>query len=103
MIELTQTNADEILSRGGVQVVVFYSPTCVHCKRTEAGIEAIEQESATTAEFVRCNIADEPYLAERYDVTALPTLLFLDAGEVKNKLVGFTHKLVIEDQLKRIG
>lgn len=103
MTELTQTNADEILTHGGIQVIEFYSPTCIHCKRTEAGIKELETDDSITAEFVRCNAANEIFLSERFDITALPTLLFLKEGEIKNKLVGFTHKLVIKDSLSRIG
>lgn len=103
MTELTQINADEILERGGIQVIEFYSPDCIHCKRTETGIKELETDNSITAEFVKCNAAEEIFLAERYDITALPTLLFLKEGEIKNKLVGFTHKLVIADNLSRIG
>lgn len=102
MTELTRDNADEILAREGVQVIEFYSPTCVHCKRTEAGINEIEESGKQNAEFVKCNAAEEQELAERFDVTALPTLVFLKNGEIRNQLVGFTHKLVIEDNLSRI-
>ena len=41
-------------------------------------------------------------LAKRYDVTALPTLLFIKNGDIKNKLEGFTHKLIILDNIKRL-
>ena len=102
MIELTQTNSEEIFSHGGVQVIEFYSPSCIHCKRTESGINEIEKNDKLNAEFIKCNITEEETLAEKFDVSALPTLVFLKDGEIKNKLVGFTHKLVIEDNLSRI-
>lgn len=102
MIELTQENAEEVLQHSGLQVITFYSPSCAHCKRTESGIAELEAENAVSAEFVKCNVAEEASLSERFDVTMLPTLVFLKDGELKNKLTGFTHKLVIADQLSRI-
>lgn len=103
MTELTRENFDEIISQGGSLVVEFYSPSCTYCKRTEAGIKELEDDSAVTAEFARCNAAIEDSLSERFDVTALPTLLFFKDGELKNKLSGFTHKLVIADALSRLS
>ena len=48
------------------------------------------------------DITSQPDLAKRYDVTALPTLLFIKNGDIKNKLEGFTHKLIILDNIKRL-
>lgn len=103
MTELTRENFDEILSQGGSLVVEFYSPSCTYCKRTEAGIKELEQDSKITAQFARCNAAEEELLSERFDVTALPTLIFFKDGELKNKLTGYTQKLVIADALSKIG
>lgn len=102
MTELTRANFDEILSQGGSLVVEFYSPSCTYCKRTEAGINELETDSRITARFARCNAAEEEQLTERFDITALPTLIFFKDGELKNQLTGFTHKLVIEDALSRL-
>ncbi|MGN0638731.1 MAG: thioredoxin family protein [Huintestinicola sp.] len=103
MTELTRENFDEIVSHGGSLVVEFYSPSCTYCKKTEAGIKELEEDNSVTAEFARCSAAEEEQLSERFDVTALPTLLFFKDGELKNKLSGYTHKLVIADALSRLG
>ena len=94
LTELTNQNYNELMSADKPLVIEFYSPTCVHCKRTEAGLnEAI---------IAKCDITSQPDLAKRYDVTALPTLLFIKNGDIKNKLEGFTHKLIILDNIKRL-
>ena len=93
--ELTNTNIGQILSITEKPLIIeFYSPNCAYCKRTEAGIDELENENNTQAVFAKCDITKEPALAERYDVTALPTLLFIKNGNIKNKLTGFTHKLI---------
>lgn len=101
--ELTQKNVEQVLSESGIPLVVeFYSPTCVHCKRTEAGLAELSEELEGKAVFAKCNIADETAIAQRYDVTALPTLLFIKDGDIKNKLVGFTHKLIVAENIKKL-
>lgn len=100
--ELTNQNYNEIISISGKPLVIeFYSPTCVHCKKTETEIKNIEADSS--AIFAKCDITKEMNLAERYDVTSLPTLLFIKDGDIKNKLVGFTHRLIIAEEIKKLG
>lgn len=101
VIEINSQNFNEVLNNGKPLVIEFYSPTCVHCKRTEAGLteNSDEQDEVVIA---KCDITAEPEIAERYDITALPTLLFIKNGEIKEKLVGFTHKLIIAENIKKL-
>lgn len=101
--ELTQNNIEEILSQEDVPLVVeFSSPTCVHCKRLEPVLIELSDELDGKAVIAKCNVVQEPALADRYDITALPTLLFIKNGEIKNKLIGFTHKIIIEENIKKL-
>ncbi len=100
--ELTNQNYDEIVSTEGTPLVIeFYSPNCVHCKRTEAGINELDGEGVN-ALFAKCDITQQGNIAENYDVTALPTLLFIKNGDIKNKLTGFTHKLIVAEEIKKL-
>lgn len=100
--ELTNQNYNEIISADKPLVIEFYSPTCVHCKRTETGLAEAADEQGENAVIAKCDITAQPELAARYDVTALPTLLFIKNGEIKEKTVGFTHKLIILENIKKL-
>ena len=100
LTQLTAANIGEVLGTDKALVLEFYSPTCVHCKKTEAGLlEIAESEDVLIA---KCDITEQPALAEKYDITALPTLLFVRDGEIRERLVGFTHKLVIAENIKKL-
>lgn len=101
--ELTNQNYNEIISTDKPLVIEFYSPTCAHCKRTEAGLNEAAEEQGENAVIAKCDITEQPELAARYDVTALPTLLFIKSGDIKEKCVGFTHKLIILENIKKLG
>lgn len=101
LTELTSTNYREIFATDKPLVVEFYSPSCVHCKKTEAGL--VENAADENVLVAKCDITAEPALAEQYDVTALPTLLFVKNGEIKERLVGFTHKLIIAENIKKLS
>lgn len=94
-------NEKEIFATDKPLVVEFYSPSCVHCKKTEAGL--VENAADENVLIAKCDITAEPAFAERYDVTALPTLLFIRNGEIKERLFGFTHKLIIAENIKKLS
>lgn len=101
--ELTNQNYTEIISIEKPLIIEFYSPTCTHCKRTEAGLNEVADKQGENAVIVKCDINVQTDLAQRYDITALPTLLFIRDGEIKERLTGFTHKLIIEENIKKIS
>ena len=84
LTELTNQNYNELISADKPLVIEFYSPTCVHCKRTEAGLNEAAEELGETAIIAKCDITSQP------------------DGDIKNKLEGFTHKLIILDNIKRL-
>ena len=71
-------------------------------KEQRQGLTKLQKRLGETAIIAKCDITSQPDLAKRYDVTALPTLLFIKNGDIKNKLEGFTHKLIILDNIKRL-
>ena len=70
---------------------------------TEVGLRELSEEQADAAVYAACDITKEEALAERFDITTLPTLLFLKNGTMKNKLTGFTHKLIIAEEIKKLS
>ena len=102
MQELNLKTFEEKIQSGEETVVLFYSPTCAHCKRTETGIEELETEGVQTF-FGKVDITAEPELASRWDIQVLPTLLFFRNGAVKDTKTGFTHKLIINEAIKKLS
>jgi thioredoxin 1 len=49
----------------------------------------VEEEYGDRVDFISYNILEERAKANKYGITAVPTLLFVDAdGEIVNKVVG---------------
>ncbi len=101
--KLTQDNYEKIIAGKDKPVVIdFFSPECRHCKMTEVGLLELAEEQKDAAVYAACDITEEQALAERFDITTLPTLLFIKKGDIKNKLTGFTHKLIIAEEIKKL-
>ena len=100
--ELTRENFDKAIKEHSIAVVEFYSATCKHCKKLEAGITELSEEAGNEVYFGKVLIPDQLSLAEEYEISSVPTLLYFKDGEIIEKSVGFTHKLIIAENIKKL-
>ena len=100
--ELTRENFDKAIKEHSIAVVEFYSATCKHCKKLEAGITELSEEAGNEVYFGKVLIPDQLSLAEEYEISSVPTLLYFKVGEIREKSVGFTHKLIIAENIKKL-
>ena len=91
--ELNDSNYDAIMKSKMPVVIEFYSRSCPHCKRTQKGMQELSEEMGNDVIFAQSDIAAVPALAARLDIQSVPTILFIRNGEIKDKRMGFTHKL----------
>lgn len=101
--ELTLNNFEQEINQKLPVVVEFYSPTCTHCKKLAGALDKLSVELEQKAVFAKCNIADEQTLQAQYDITSVPTLLFIKDGQEKNKLIGEVHPLIIQEEIKKLS
>ena len=85
-------------------IVMFYSPTCPHCKVMEPYYAEYAQEFSGKVFFARINIIDNPVVAAKYGVMGTPTFKFFCEGRPMQELVGEVYpalvKKIIEDGLR---
>lgn len=79
----------EVLDAGTPVVVDFYADWCVSCKALAPEFEALSQEWAGQGiRFVQLNVDKAPALAAEYRVSAIPTVLLFEEGEVRGRTIG---------------
>lgn len=93
MIEVSEATFEaEVIKSSQPVLVDFWAPWCGPCKMLAPVLEEIAQEQAARLKVVKVNVDDNPGLAERYRVQAIPTLLYFSNGEVKASSTGATSK-----------
>lgn len=100
--QLTRENFEKVIKENSIVVVEFYSATCKHCKKLEAGIAELSEEARNEVYFGKVLVSDELALADEYEITSVPTLLYFKDGEIREKSIGFTHKLIIAENIKKL-
>jgi len=84
VINLSGDNFDKIVKKSGKKVLVkFFAPWCGHCKRMAPEFVKAAEELAGNEEVVLADIdaTIEEDLAQTYDVSGYPTLLWFSGGE----------------------
>ncbi|HUU75666.1 MAG TPA: thioredoxin family protein [Methanoregulaceae archaeon] len=94
----------EIEKADGPALVMFYSPTCPHCRNMEPYFKQYAEEYAGLVLFARLDISTSQWIAERYGVRSTPTFKFFCNGKPVSDLVGAVYpallKRMIDEGLK---
>ncbi|MEL7644863.1 MAG: thioredoxin [Anaerolineaceae bacterium] len=69
-------------------IVDFWAPWCAPCKALATILEKIAAPYDGRLLIADVNIDENPEWAMKYGVQGLPTMLFINKGEVKDRLVG---------------
>jgi thioredoxin 1 len=97
LTDFDEANFDtQVLARDGLTVVDFWSETCVPCKQLSRVLEQLAGEVPESVLIGKVNSERNPGLMERYNVRAVPSLLFFKNGAVVETVTGVERKQVLK-------
>lgn len=103
MVHLFQEK--EFTEKGGFRelstVVEFFSPTCGPCRQLSIVLEEISEQYPDVL-FTAVDITTNCGLTAFYDICSVPTLLFLKQGDIRDRLTGMSHPMVIKEGIRKI-
>jgi len=92
VITFTDSNFEQEIS-GTVPVLVdFWATWCGPFKMIAPIIDEIANEKGSAVKVGKVDVDQNQALAARFGIRAIPTLLFIKNGEVKDQVVGMTSK-----------
>lgn len=90
---LTDSNFDQEVLKASTPVLVdFWAEWCGPCKMISPILDEIADETAGKLKVAKVNVDQCQEVAARFQVRAIPTLLFFKNGEVKDQIVGMKSK-----------
>jgi len=95
-----ESNFDHEVTKSDTTVLVdFWAPWCGPCKMIAPVLDEIAKEKAGAVKVAKVNIDDNQSLSVKYNVRAIPALLFFKNGQLRDQVIGMTSK---KDLLTRL-
>jgi thioredoxin 1 len=89
----------EVLKSAKPVVVDFWAPWCAPCRQLSPILDEIGRDHADQISVVKINTDDNPVVAAKYGVTALPTIAVFVDGEPVKMLRGTKPKAALLREL----
>jgi thioredoxin 1 len=89
----------EVLQSSKPVVVDYWAEWCGPCRMVAPVLEEIAGEHADKINVVKLNIDENPKVAQRYQIMAIPTMSVFHNGEVVKQIVGAKPKAALLKEL----
>ena len=100
VIKLDESNFDREVTQDGKPVIVdFWAEWCGPCKMIAPMLDEIARDKADAVKVAKVNVDENQSLSLKYNIRAIPALLFFKNGQLRDQVTGVTSK---KDLLNRI-
>jgi thioredoxin len=82
------TFRSDVLESQVPTLVDFWAPWCGPCRIVGPVIDRVAEKAGEKARVVKMNVDENPATANRYGISAIPTIMVFRNGKVSKQLIG---------------
>ena len=102
IIEVTDANFDQLVLKSEQPVLVdFWASWCGPCRALAPIVDEAAQSYSGRVKVGKMDVDKNAATSQRYNVRGIPTLLIFKDGQVKEQIVGYVAREVIEKALDK--
>ena len=103
VIKLDESNFDRELTQDDKPVIVdFWAEWCGPCKMIAPLLDEIAREKAGAVKVAKVNVDENQSLSLKYNIHAIPALLFFKNGQLRDQVTGVTSKKDLVNRLEAL-
>jgi len=100
---LTKDNFTSEIEQSTQPVVVdVYASWCGPCQQMIPIFEEIAKELSGKYKFVKLNIDENREVATKFNVSSIPTFLFIKNGKLVGKEMGYMNKDILKQKIENL-
>jgi thioredoxin 1 len=103
VIEIEDVNfEDEVLKSSSPVAVDFWAPWCGPCRMIAPITEKLAKEYQGRLKFCKLNVDENPQTASKYQVMAIPQILFFNDGQVVAESTGAVSESTLRSKVDSV-
>jgi thioredoxin 1 len=104
VIKLDESNFDRELTQDDKPVIVdFWAEWCGPCKMIAPLLDEIAREKTGAVKVAKVNVDENQSLSFKYNIRAIPALLFFKNGQLRDQVTGVTSKKDLLNRIEALG
>jgi thioredoxin 1 len=84
-------------------LVDFYADWCGPCKQVPAILKQVKDELSESVRIIKVNVDKNPYIASKYQIRSIPTIMIFKDGMVRWTGVGVRNANEIKEVIQHIS
>jgi len=103
-IDLNEANFENEVTKSDKPVIVdFWAEWCGPCKMIAPLLDEIAKEKSGTVKVAKVNVDQNQSLSFKYNIRAIPSLLFFKNGQLRDQITGMTSKKDLLGRLEALA